>query len=281
LLVVDSQVHIWDAGSPPPHHRQTPYGAEDLLADMDIAGVSGAVLVPPTWDPGGNLPSLRAAVRYPKHFTVMGLIDVTAADVTDQLRTWSATPGMTGVRLSFNKPTTRAQLVDGALDPLWAAAADHDVPLMILAPGLLPVIAQLARSYPQLRIIVDHLAIPRGLKGAKAFEHLPELLAIARYPNIAVKAAGIPGYSVNEPFPFASLHEPLRQVFEAFGPNRMFWGTDLSRMTHPYRECVEMFADGLPWLKGQDLASVMGGGLCRWIGWTAPLQSLHRAAVSA
>jgi hypothetical protein len=50
----------------------------------------------------------------------------------------------------------------------------------------------------------------------------------------------------------------------------MFWGTDLSRMTVSYRECVEMFTTALPWLKGEALAKVMGLGLCRWIGWPVP-----------
>lgn len=267
MLIVDSQVHIWTGGKPPPHHRQQPYGAEELLADMDAAGVDRVVLVPPAWDPAGNAPSLEAAKVHPDRFAVMGSLNVAAPDAAEALKRWRDQPGMLGVRLSFNSPATRARLIERAADWFWPAAEALDLPVMILLPGLLPFIADVAERHPALRIVVDHLAIPRGVKGAEAFEHLPELIAISRYPNVAVKAVGLPAYASGEPYPYASFHEPLRQVFEAFGPDRMFWGTDLSRMPVSYRECVEMFTETLPWLKGEKLAGVMGLGLCRWIGW--------------
>jgi L-fuconolactonase len=274
LLIVDSQVHIWSGGHPPIHHRQDVYGAIELLEDMAEAGVDRAVLVPPTWDSAGNAPSLQAAVDYPDRFAVMGLIDLAAPTAPEQLARWRSQPGMLGVRLSFNGPSTRKLLIDRTADWFWAMAEKLDLPVMMLVPGLLPSVADIALRHPGLRIVVDHLAVPRGAKGPAAFEHMPELLAISRYPNVAVKAAGIPGYAQGEAFPYPSLHEPLRQVFDAFGPERMFWGTDLSRMTVSYRECVEMFTIGLPWLKGDALAQVMGQSLCRWIGWETPVSAL-------
>ena len=51
--------------------------------------------------------------------------------------------------------------------------------------------------------------------------HLPNLLALARYPNVAVKATGVPG-STREPYPYRNLHPYLRRVNDAFGPERRF-----------------------------------------------------------
>ena len=267
MKIVDAQVHIWTAGSPPPHHRQSPYGAEDLLADMDAAGVDRVVLVPPAWDPAGNTPSLAAAAAYPDRFAVMGGLDLIAPSAAEALAAWKSQPGMLGVRLAFNTPVQRSRLIDRSIDWFWGAAAEQGLPVMILAPGLLPTLAEIAFRHPTLRIVVDHLAIPRGAKGPAAFEHLPELLAIARYPNVAVKAAGLPAYALDEAFPYPSLSEPLHRVFDVFGPDRMFWGTDLSRMKVSYRECVEMLTEGLPWLTGADLEAVMGLGVQRWLNW--------------
>jgi predicted TIM-barrel fold metal-dependent hydrolase len=273
MLVVDSQVHIWTEGKPSPHHRQQPFGALDLITAMDEAGVTSAVLVPPTWDPNGNTPSLRASATWPDRFAVMGQFDFEGPNAKSELRRWRSQAGMLGVRVGFNSVATRKRLIEGAADWFWAEAEALDMPVMVMAPGLLPWMAEIARRHRRLRLVIDHLAIPRGAKAAAAFEHLPELLAMARYPNVAVKATGLPGYAVNEPFPFASLHAPLREVFDAFGAQRMFWGTDLSRMPVPYRECVEMFTQGIPWLKGEDCATVMGLGLCRWLGWTPTLSA--------
>ena len=98
------------------------------------------------------------------------------------------------------------------------------------------------------------------------FAHLDELLALAKLPNVAVKATGAPAYST-QPYPFRNLHDGLHRIFDAFGPERLFWGTDITRMPCSYRQCVTLFTEELPWLKGRDLEDVMGEALCDWLGW--------------
>src|SRR5207248_1896131 len=85
--------------------------------------------------------------------------------------------------------------------------------------------------HPGLRLTIDHLGGRGGtstLKDAAAMTHIPELLSLAKFPNVAVKATGVPHYS-GEAYPFPALHPYLRQVYEAFGPHRMFWGTGITR----------------------------------------------------
>ena len=108
-----------------------------------------------------------------------------------------------------------------------------------------------------------------GSSGESAYRFQPELLALAKYPNVAVKATGQPGYA-EDPYPFRSFHEHLHRVFDAFGPDRMFWGTDITRMPCSWRQCVTVFTEELPWLKGRDLELVMGEALCNWVGWRLP-----------
>ena len=64
-----------------------------------------------------------------------------------------------------------------------------------------------------------------------------------------------------------NLHDGLHRIFDAYGPKRFFWGTDITRMPCTWRQCITMFTEELPWLKGRDLEDVMGRGLCEWIGW--------------
>ena len=61
----------------------------------------------------------------------------------------------------------------------------------------------------------------------------------------------MPHYS-GEAYPFPALHPYLRQVYDAFGPHRMFWGTDITKMPCSWRQCVTMFTEELPWLKRRD-----------------------------
>ena len=88
------------------------------------------------------------------------------------------------------------------------------------------------------------------------------MLALAKLPNVGVKMSGAPSYS-SEPYPYRNIHGYLRQIFDAFGPERCFWGTDITRMPCSYRQCVTMFTEELPWLKGRDLDLVMGRAVVR------------------
>jgi len=97
-------------------------------------------------------------------------------------------------------------------------------------------------------------------------EHMPNLLALAKYPNVAVKATGAPGYST-EIYPFPIMQDYLKKIFDAFGPGRMFWGTDISKMPCSWRECLTQFTEELNWLRGDDLTLVMGKAICDWWGW--------------
>jgi hypothetical protein len=81
-----------------------------------------------------------------------------------------------------------------------------------------------------------------------------------------VKATGAPAYS-SQPYPFRNIHDGLHRIYDSFGPNRFFWGTDITRMPCSWRRCVTMFTEELPWLTGRDLDLVMGRAVCDWIGW--------------
>jgi hypothetical protein len=74
-------------------------------------------------------------------------------------------------------------------------------------------------------------------------------------------------FFTSEKYPFPFLHPYIRKAFDAFGPKRTFWGTDLSRLPCTYRQGVTLFTEELPWLKGQDLEYVMGRGVCEWLDW--------------
>jgi predicted TIM-barrel fold metal-dependent hydrolase len=81
------------------------------------------------------------------------------------------------------------------------------------------------------------MGVPRATVGAEgAYRHLDQLIALAKHPNVAVKATGQAGYATDA-YPFSSIHDALHRVFDAFGPQRMFWGTDITRMHCTWRQC--------------------------------------------
>jgi predicted TIM-barrel fold metal-dependent hydrolase len=268
MKIVDAQVHIWSSGTPLAHHRQVSrLTAEEMLAEMDAAGVDAALIHPPvSWDPDANAFALAAAQRYPKRFAVLGQLPLDQPESRIQIDGWRRQPGMMGLRYALMRPEEQNWHIDGTMDWLWPAAERAGVPIATMAWRFLPVFKSIAERHPALRLIIDHCGLARWAKDATAFDNLDELLPLARLPNVAVKATGAPGYS-SEPYPFRNLHDGLRRIYDAFGPRRFFWGTDITRMPCTYRQCVTFFTEALPWLSGADLELVMGRALCDWIGW--------------
>jgi predicted TIM-barrel fold metal-dependent hydrolase len=86
---------------------------------------------------------------------------------------------------------------------------------------------------------------------------------------VALKATGAPSYS-SEPYPYRNIHPYLRQMYDAFGPERMFWGTDITRMPCTWRQCVTLFTEELPWLTDRDKELIMGRAVCDWLDWNLP-----------
>ncbi len=273
--IVDSQVHIWGADTPdrpwPPGRAaeaQKPYPVdkEALLLQMDLARVRRMVLVPPSWEGERNDLALEAARSFPDRFAVMGRLTIQTPESRALVADWKKQPGMLGMRFTFHNEHYRHFLTDGTADWLWPAAEKAGIPLMVLVPGALDHLDRIAGRHPGLKLVIDHVGLNRRDKGANVWEDLPAVCALARHPNVAVKASGMPSLS-REPYPFPDLHPHIRTLVDAFGPRRTFWGTDLTRMPCSYHECITLFTEHLPWLKGADLEQVMGRAICDWLDW--------------
>lgn len=271
----DAQVHLWAADTPSRpwapggHANAHPYpafSAATLLAEMDGAGIDRVVIVPPSWEGERNDIALAAAAAHPERFAVMGRFPPDRMRA-GELATWRAQKGMLGLRFVHRDG---ADFLDaGVADWLWQAAELHGLPVMISAPGQLANIERIARRHPGLRIVIDHMAIPRALQDAPAFAHIPALCALAPIANVAVKASALPRFTT-APFPFAPVHAPLRRVLEAFGPHRVFWGTDLTGLACRYAEALDFIDAALPDLGTEDRAWLLGRGIAAWLGWPEP-----------
>lgn len=274
MVIVDAQIHVWSADTPrrpwPAGRAVHAHGAslsgEQVLRVMDDNGVARAVLVPPSWIGDDNADSLDAARRWPDRFAVMGRFDPKAPKAADSLARWREEPGMRGIRMTFHLPYWQGWLDDGSLDWFWEAAERADLPLMLFVPGHAKALEPVAQRHPRLRMILDHLARRGEDKDDAAFTDIDDVLALARYPNVAAKVSAMPNYS-SEGYPFRPLHRHLRRVYEAFGAQRMLWGTDYSRLAVPYRDAVRLFTEALEFLNDQDREWIMGRATARWVDW--------------
>ena len=127
MFIADAQVHIWHDNSPErpwssKAHKGPALTAERLTDEMKVAGVSRAVLVPPSWDDNRNDLVVEASQEHPDRFKAMGRLDLDQPGAVDKVAGWKRQHGMLGIRASFNRMPWTPQLTDGRADRLWDEA---------------------------------------------------------------------------------------------------------------------------------------------------------------
>ena len=209
------------------------------LALMDSVGVDRAVLFPVDWEWG-----LFAAEREPDRFGVVPMVtdrgtfgglsaqDLELEGVVADLATHS---GVVGLRLVHVVPSPEQPFGVVPLetfDRAVAAAVRAGLPIFMSTAGELSSPARLARAHPELTVVVDHLGLPQPPsypRDSPPFRSLDRLLALADQPNVAVKVTGVPTLS-EQGYPFADLWPHLHRIVDAFGGDRLMWGSDISRV---------------------------------------------------
>jgi hypothetical protein len=118
--------------------------------------------------------------------------------------------------------------------------------------------------------MLDHMGVPGGTKDDNCRPYVEGTVALARFPNVSIKLSSLPA-KTTEPYPYRNLKPYVRQLVEAFGPERCYWGTDLSRIIGvvggTYRQCVTHFTEEMDFLSDEDLDLIMGRSLCNALNW--------------
>lgn len=137
---------------------------------------------------------------------------------------------------------------------LWETAADLGLIVELhIGPNYARQLVDLIRAHPTTPVLIDHLAEPH-LGTAPEFA---DVLDLAQYDNVYMKLSGLSHFAHDAPF-YESALSFTRWVANAFGPQRMVWGSGspkivdihLAHFSPAERECV----------KGDNLAQLLGWG---------------------
>jgi len=283
-LIVDAQVHIWDPPSDnrrwpaggevrAREHIRNPFSASQLLKEMDAAGVDRAILVPPSFEGDRNDVVLAAASDFPSRFAAMGRVPIDRPGVALRIMSdWADHVGAIGFRFTFSagffasRGVSGAWLTDGTCDWAWRTAEERSLPVMLHCPGHLDVIRDIARRFPRLRITVDHFGASPGAVDADVVRSVREACALAGLENVSVKASAGPCYT-RESYPFRLMQTCVKMLYDSFGPMRVFWGSDLSRLRCSYKEALAYVAEGCEFLPSAGRRMVLGDGIRQWLAW--------------
>jgi predicted TIM-barrel fold metal-dependent hydrolase len=224
---------------------------------MDEAGVDRAILVPPSWEGDRNDVVLQAVQDFPERFRAMGRVNLEAPSSIDFTH-WMDAPGMLGIRLML------VGSFIGLNDWFWPAVSNAGIPVMVAAPGQNAEVGAVARTFPDARLIIDHMGL--GFATREEVDPLiDDLVEVADSPNVAVKISAFPKIMKEEP-PFPTLPPILKRVVAAFGADRCMWGSDLTGMTCPYIDWVRAITDA-EYLSEGEKELIMNGSISRWLNW--------------
>jgi predicted TIM-barrel fold metal-dependent hydrolase len=165
MLTIDAQVHVYERdrpGRPWPGVLAGPpeVTGDRMVAEMDAAGVDGAVLVSAftmyRYDAGYALEVHR---RHPDRFALVKPVDPADPAVADIIADWQRTPGAVGVRMLLVRSGLPTDPADPGLNRVLATAARLSLPVNLHIAGRLGQGIELIRRHPDTLIIVDHLGL--------------------------------------------------------------------------------------------------------------------------
>ncbi len=274
-LIVDSQIHLWKADTPErPWVKGTvaqlpePMTIERVVPILDEAGVDKVVIVPPSLEGTRFDYGQEAARRYPGRFATMGRVNLNDPAEKDRVPKMHEQANLLGARFFF-QPSAAKWLEDGTADWFWPMAEKIELPVMFLTIGQTPLFAKIAERHPRLPLIIDHLGVTiEAVQDGSVAARISETVALAKYPNVSVKVSSTPLYS-KEAYPWRDMNEPIKRVFDAYGPRRCHWGTDLTNSFDrgSLKQRITHFTEALPFLSEEDKDWVMGRSLLEKLRW--------------
>ncbi len=237
-MIIDAHAHLWkkqqgivdgkpvfDIGSGrsnfggeirqmmPPYMTDGFNSAERFIANMDYAGVSGAVITQEYIDGNQDRYLLEAWKQYPERLKIcalyqeQGMGDITYFD---------------GIKICASRLKDK-----NLLNHLYVfeLAYENDKFISIdLADGdeQCEAMEKIIEMFPELKIAIGHF-------GMVTRENWQEQIKLARHKNVYIESGGITWLFNEEFYPFPSAVDAINEAAALVGFEKLMWGSDYPR----------------------------------------------------
>lgn len=283
--IIDAQIHqpapAVPFGDDVPDDVKFAINVELAREAMDSVGVDATLVV-------AALPYIDACVsRYPARFIGVETFMARDAELGSAVERAKGDDRVIAGRLlvtDFRTTELSEAFTSGAMDAGFAAAAEVGLPLFLSTHGQAAAMRPLIERHPDLGVIIDHVGVsqhPVSPARDDPWDRLDGLLGLADLPNVSVKLCGLPLLS-RQAYPFVDVWPNLRRVIAAFGPDRLMWGSDYTRLRMaeaggPNRNRGCLYSESRDMLLHSDeldrdaKAAIFGGTVKRVLGWQPPV----------
>lgn len=267
---IDAHVHVWTPdvekyplarGYAVSDMRPPSFTPEQLFARCKPEGVSRIVLIQMSYYQTDNRYMLDMMRAHPGVFSGVAIVDEDAAGLAETMR-GLVRQGVRGFRIHAGKEKNlSAWLGSPGMATLWKTAAELKVSVCpLINPDTLPLLDKMCEWYPDTSVVVDHFA-RLGMAGPPKPEEVQNLLRLARHAKTHVKASAFYALGAKKA-PYLDMGPLVRQVRDAFGPQRVMWASDCPFQVehgHTYHNAIALIRDRLDFLTGQDKAWMLRG----------------------
>jgi L-fuconolactonase len=199
---------------------------EDLIPELHSNQIDGCIAVQADQSEHETMFLLNLAAEHSEIKGVVGWVNLCSSDLPQRLEYFSQFEKLRGFRhVAQSEPDDRFLVREDfirGISQLRAFRFTYDI---LIYPSQLPAATELVEKLPEQKFVLDHMAKP-FIREGKIQPWAKHIHAIAANPNVYCKASGL----VTE----ADWHNLCKQdfksyldiVFEAFGPDRMMFGSD-------------------------------------------------------
>ncbi|WP_200307535.1 amidohydrolase family protein [Streptomyces adelaidensis] len=276
---VDAHHHVWDLSVRDQDWitgpELAPLRRDFTLSELESAArstdVAATVLVQTITVPEETPEFLALAAGSALVAGVVGWTDLASPAVADALTELRECPGgefLVGIR----------HQVQGEPDPRWltrpdvlrglAAVADAGLAYdLLVKPHQLPAAAEAAARLPELTFVLDHLAKPPVATG-ELEPWAGEIRRLAALPNTVCKLSGLVTEADWDSWRVADLVPYADTVLDAFGPDRLMFGSDwpVCQLASDYVEVLDVAGVLMSALNDTEYREVFAGTAVRTYG---------------
>lgn len=272
---IDAHQHFW-------HYTQQEYGwigpdmailkqdhlPPDLAPLLEAVGVEGTVAVQARQNLEETRWLLDLADRYSLIKGVVGWVDLRSPELARQLERYCAHPKFRGVRhVVQDEPDDQFMLRQDFLRGIRTLADFGLTYDILIFPRHLPVACELVERLPDQPFMLDHIAKPFIKQGA-LHPWDEDIRRLAAFPNVVCKVSGMVTEADWDRWQPSDFRPYLDVVFEAFGPQRIVFGSDwpVCTLAANYEQVVEILLDYTQQLSEEEQAYVWGQAAASFYG---------------
>ncbi|MEZ6051999.1 MAG: amidohydrolase family protein [Planctomycetaceae bacterium] len=260
---IDAHSHIWTRnieayplanGNTLDDLKPPSFTTEELLELVRPHGVTRVVLIQHRPYHGvDNSYMLDSIKKYPGVFTAVACVDATKSDVTSEMSRLQK-EGAGAFRITPSEDGTTPWTESKGVRSMWQHAGEHGMTICpLINPEHLPMADKMCEEYPDTPVVIDHFSRIGG-DGVIRETDLKTLAGLARHKHTHVKVSAFYAFGKKQP-PYDDLISMIRRLYDAYGPERLMWASDLPYQLNgdnTYGDSLALIRDRIDFLSPAD-----------------------------